>query len=47
MRAKLLWGFDLPYMLTGFLNEHPRAAIKFKGAPTKGDIVDFYNLIWE
>jgi 4-hydroxy 2-oxovalerate aldolase len=47
LRAKLLWGFDLPYMLTGFLNEHPRAAIKFKGAPTKGDIVDFYNLIWE
>jgi len=47
MRAKLLWGFDLPYMLTGFLNEHPRAAIKFKEAKDKGDIVDFYNLIWE
>jgi 4-hydroxy 2-oxovalerate aldolase len=47
MRSKLLWGFDLPYMLTGFLNEHPRDAIKFKEARTKGDIVDFYNLIWE
>jgi 4-hydroxy 2-oxovalerate aldolase len=47
MRAQLLWGFDLPYMLTGFLNEHPRAAIKFKEAKEKGDIVDFYNLIWE
>jgi 4-hydroxy 2-oxovalerate aldolase len=47
MRSKLLWGFDLPYMLTGFLNEHPRAAIKFKEAETKGDIVDFYNQIWE
>jgi 4-hydroxy 2-oxovalerate aldolase len=47
LRAKLLWGFDLPYMLTGFLNEHPRAAIKFKEAETKGDIVDFYNSIWE
>jgi 4-hydroxy 2-oxovalerate aldolase len=47
MRAKLLWGFDLPYMLTGFLNEHPRSAIKFKEAKDKGDIVDFYNLIWE
>ncbi len=47
LRAKLLWGFDLPYMLTGFLNEHPRAAIKFKEAKSKGDIVDFYNLIWE
>ena len=47
MRAKLMWGFDLPYMLTGFLNEHPRSAIKFKEAKTKGDIVDFYNQIWE
>ncbi len=47
LRSKLLWGFDLPYMLTGFLNEHPRAAIKFKEAEAKGDIVEFYNSIWE
>jgi len=47
LRAKLMWGFDLPYMLTGFLNEHPRSAIKFKEAKTRGDIVDFYNQIWE
>jgi 4-hydroxy 2-oxovalerate aldolase len=47
LRAKLLWGFDLPYMLTGFLNEHPRAAIKFQESKEKGDIVDFYNLIWD
>jgi 4-hydroxy 2-oxovalerate aldolase len=32
MRAKLLWGYDLPYMLTGMLNQHPRTAIKFKEA---------------
>jgi len=47
MRAKLMWGFDLPYMLTGFLNQHPRAAIKFKEAKTPGNIADFYNEIWE
>jgi 4-hydroxy 2-oxovalerate aldolase len=47
LRSKLMWGFDLPYMLTGFLNEHPRAAIKFKESGSKGDIVDFYNQIWE
>ncbi len=47
LRSKLLWGFDLPYMLTGFLNEHPRAAIKFKESKTQGNIVDFYNSIWE
>ena len=46
MRAKLLWGYDLPYLLTGMLNQHPRAAIKFKEAElkgSKGDIVEFYN----
>ena len=47
MRSKLMWGFDLPYMLTGFLNQHPRAAIKFKEAKSPGDIVDFYNEVWE
>jgi 4-hydroxy 2-oxovalerate aldolase len=47
LRSKLMWGFDLPYMLTGFLNEHPRAAIKFKEAKARGDIVEFYNAIWD
>lgn len=47
LRAKLMWGFDLPYMLTGLLNQHPRSAIKFKEAKARGDIVDFYNQIWE
>jgi 4-hydroxy 2-oxovalerate aldolase len=47
LRSKLMWGFDLPYMLTGFLNQHPRSAIKFKESKSQGDIVDFYNQIWE
>ena len=47
LRSKFLWGFDLSYMLTGFLNEHPRAAIKFQETKPRGDIVDFYNLIWD
>jgi 4-hydroxy 2-oxovalerate aldolase len=42
LRSKLQWGFDLPYMLTGLLNEHPRAAIKFKG-DGKGHILEFYD----
>lgn len=50
LRAKLLWGFDLPYMLTGLLNQHPRAAIKFKEAELKGekgDILKFYDTVTE
>ena len=47
MRKNLQWGFDLPYMLTGLLNQHPRAAIKFKAQPEKGDIGEFYNEVFE
>jgi 4-hydroxy 2-oxovalerate aldolase len=47
MRSELLWGFDLPYMLTGLLNQHPRAAIKFKSETPDGDIAEFLNSIIE
>ncbi|MEI7730569.1 MAG: aldolase catalytic domain-containing protein [Verrucomicrobiota bacterium] len=43
MQAELRWGFDLPYMLTGLRNQHPRAAIKFKESKVKGDILEFYD----
>ncbi len=43
LRKKLLWGFDLPYMLTGLLNQHPRAAIRFNALEGKRDILDFYD----
>jgi 4-hydroxy 2-oxovalerate aldolase len=48
LRSKLLWGYDLPYLLTGLLNQHPRTAIKFKEAElkgAKGDILDFYDAV--
>ena len=45
LRKKLGWGFDLPYMLTGLLNQHPRAAIKFNAADKKGDILEFYDTV--
>jgi 4-hydroxy 2-oxovalerate aldolase len=50
LRQKLMWGFDLPYMLTGLMNQHPRAAIKYKDAEAKGeksDILRFYDTISE
>ena len=45
LREKLLWGFDLPYMVTGFLNQHPRDAIKFNASDDRGDIVKFFDLM--
>ena len=28
LEKELDWGYSIPYMLTGQLNEHPRAAMK-------------------
>ena len=43
MRKDLGWGFDIPYMLTGLLNQHPRAAMAFNAAAERGDLVEFYD----
>jgi 4-hydroxy 2-oxovalerate aldolase len=47
LREKLMWGFDTPYMITGLLNQHPRAAIKFNASEDRGDIVKFFDSISE
>ena len=47
LRGKLMWGFDTPYMITGLLNQHPRAAIKFNASEDRGNIVKFFDLISE
>ena len=42
----LEWGSDIPYLITGLLNQHPRAAIQqMKDKNT--DYVDFYKEIWD
>lgn len=43
MRKDLKWGFDLPYMITGLFNHHPRAAIAFNATNSRGDIREFYD----
>lgn len=47
LREKLMWGFDMPYMLTGLLNQHPRMAMNFNAGEDRGKIVKFYDLISE
>lgn len=44
-RNELGWGFSIPYMLTGFLNLHPRSAIKWQASPEKDDVVSFYDKV--
>lgn len=38
----VVWGYDLQYMMTGLLNEHPKAAIQFTKDNRK-DYAEFYK----
>lgn len=40
------WGYDIPYMLTGLFNRHPRSAIEFEAA-NRNDYHDFYIQLLE
>lgn len=37
-----IWGFDIPYLLTGIMNSHPASAIKFMGE-SRTDYSRFYQ----
>ncbi len=47
MQTELKWGYELPYMITGSLNKHPRAALAFVKSSIGGNntrsIVEFYD----
>lgn len=38
----VVWGYDLQYLLTGVMNQHPRTAIAYTNAKRK-DITEFYK----
>lgn len=40
----VVWGYDLQYLMTGLLNQHPRAAIQFTKEKRK-DYAEFYREI--
>jgi len=43
LRRKMDWGYSVPYLLTGQLNQHPRAAISWRAGKTPDDYVGFYD----
>lgn len=45
LRKDLGWGFSIPYMLTGFMNRHPRSAIAWNASAEKDDLVKFYDKV--
>ncbi|RQW08270.1 nucleoid-structuring protein H-NS [candidate division KSB1 bacterium] len=45
LRKDMKWGYDIPYMITGLMNRHPRAAIEFNETGDRGDYIKFFDKI--
>lgn len=43
LRKNIEWGYLIPYMITGILNEHPRTAIALRQSERKDQYVEFYR----
>jgi 4-hydroxy 2-oxovalerate aldolase len=47
LQKEMRWGPEIPYMITGQMNEHPRAAIKWLSSENADDFVGFYDQMLE
>ncbi|NQU75482.1 MAG: nucleoid-structuring protein H-NS [Planctomycetes bacterium] len=47
LQEYLDWGYRVPYMLTGVLNQHPREAMRWMKSPESSDYVKFHSQITE
>ena len=47
LRETMRWGFELPYMITGQLNQHPREAMRMITAGDPSSIVEFFDMVTE
>lgn len=46
MQKNIDWGYHIPYLITGSLNQHPRSALKCMDDPeTKNDFVGFFKQV--
>jgi len=46
-QGEMEWGYRIPYMITGQMNQHPRAAIKMRAGTHADDLVGFYDQMIE
>lgn len=47
MQKEIEWGYYIPYLITGAMNQHPRSALKWMDGETKQDLVSFYNYMMD
>ena len=43
MQKEIDWGYHIPYLITGALNQHPRSALKWMDGEDKNNFVEFYG----
>ncbi|MDA0839617.1 MAG: aldolase catalytic domain-containing protein [Planctomycetota bacterium] len=43
LQSKMEWGYQVPYLVTGLLNQHPRSAIQMRAGEEPNDYVKFYD----
>ncbi len=43
LRQDIEWGYTIPYMITGILDVHPRAAMKLRQSENKDDYLSFFE----
>jgi 4-hydroxy 2-oxovalerate aldolase len=41
LQKKIDWGYHIPYLITGAMNEHPRSALAWMASDEKDDFVKF------
>jgi 4-hydroxy 2-oxovalerate aldolase len=43
MQKEIDWGYHIPYLITGAMNQHPRSALKWMSGDQRKDLVAFFN----
>jgi 4-hydroxy 2-oxovalerate aldolase len=47
LQKELTWGYHIPYMIMGMMNQHPRDAIIWMEGDQRDDIVEFHRQVTE
>jgi 4-hydroxy 2-oxovalerate aldolase len=43
LQKEIEWGYNIPYMITGILDLHPRAGMKLRNSEGKDEYLGFYE----
>jgi 4-hydroxy 2-oxovalerate aldolase len=43
LQKTIHWGYHMPYLITGSMNQHPRSAMKWMASDQRDDVVAFYD----